>query len=357
MVCSETITSDDARWLRCAEALAQRGWGRSAPNPAVGCVLVEAGGVVGRAWTADGGRPHAETQALAQAESVAHGATLYVTLEPCCHHGQTPPCTEAIIAAGVRRVVVQNLDSDPRMQGRGVAALRAAGVAVDVVDSTESTQPQRPYVVAKMAQSLDGRIALGNGVSQWISGPQARAFGHLLRAQSEAILVGSATVLEDAPRLTCRLPGAEGTPLRVIVDRRQRIPSAHPTLQQEGTTVVATRTRRWEDAPGVEVWVQDDEGDNLSWLMARLAERGVRRLLVEGGGTLLAALLTQRLVDRLYVVSAPLVIGAEGRPGVGLLGLESLEGLRRWVIVERLHLGEDVVVGYAPAGGLGSQRA
>src|SRR5947207_3648663 len=222
--------------MRAALALGRRGLGTVWPNPAVGCVIAKEGRVVGRGWTQPGGRPHAETEALARAGEAARGATLYVTLEPCCHWGRTPPCADALIAAGLRRVVVALEDPDPRVAGGGLARLRAAGIGVEVgLGAAEAAEINagfvnrvrlgRPLVTLKLATSLDGRIATASGESRWITGPAARERAHLLRATHDAILVGTDTVLADNPQLTCRLPGLAGhSPLRVVLDRQLRIP-------------------------------------------------------------------------------------------------------------------------------------
>src|SRR5712691_553149 len=228
--------SFDLSIMRAALALARRGLGNVWPNPAVGCVIARNSKVVGRGWTQPGGRPHAETEALARAGGAAQGATAYVTLEPCSHWGRTPPCADALIAAAVGRVVVAIEDSDPRVAGGGLARLRAAGIAVETglgaADAAEinagflqRVRLGRPLVTLKLATSLDGRIATAAGESRWITGPAARDHAHLLRATHDAILVGTGTVLADDPQLTCRLPGLAGcSPVRVVLDRQLRIP-------------------------------------------------------------------------------------------------------------------------------------
>src|SRR6266446_3099076 len=225
----------DVGHMRAAIALARRGLGDVWPNPAVGCVIVRKGRVVGRGWTQPGGRPHGETVALARAGVAATGATAYVTLEPCCHWGKTPPCADALIAAGLRRVVVALEDPDPRVAGAGIERLRAAGIEVEVgLCAAEAAEINagflqrvrlgRPLVTLKLATSLDGRIATAGGESRWITGPLARERAHLLRATHDAILVGTDTVLADDPRLTCRVPGlSRRSPVRVVIDRHLRI--------------------------------------------------------------------------------------------------------------------------------------
>jgi diaminohydroxyphosphoribosylaminopyrimidine deaminase/5-amino-6-(5-phosphoribosylamino)uracil reductase len=223
--------------MRSALALARRGLGQVWPNPAVGCVIVKDGRVVGRGWTQKGGRPHAETEALARAGAAARGATAYVSLEPCSHHGKTAPCAEALITAGIGRVVAAVEDPDPRVSGRGIARLRDAGVVVETgLCATESVELNagffcrvisgRPLIALKLATSLDGRIATASGESRWITGPAARERAHLLRATHDAVLVGTGTALSDDPEMTCRLPGlASRSPVRVVIDRNLRLPA------------------------------------------------------------------------------------------------------------------------------------
>src|SRR5918994_6733853 len=232
-------SEQDRAHMAAALALSRRGLVNTWPNPAVGCVIVREGRVVGRGWTQPGGRPHAETEALARAGDQARGATAYVTLEPCSHWGRTPPCCDALIAAGVARVVVATGDPDPRVDGRGMRRLREAGIAVDqglleaearavIAGFVRRITRGLPLVTLKLATTLDGRIATASGESRWITGAAARRAAHALRARHDAVLVGSGTVLADDPDLTCRLPGMErGVPIaRVVADARLRTPPA-----------------------------------------------------------------------------------------------------------------------------------
>jgi diaminohydroxyphosphoribosylaminopyrimidine deaminase/5-amino-6-(5-phosphoribosylamino)uracil reductase len=342
---SDSIFDNSA--MRAALGLARRGLGNVWPNPAVGCVIVNHGRVVGRGWTQPGGRPHAETEALARAGAAARGGTAYVTLEPCCHWGQTPPCADALIAAGIRRVVVAVEDPDRRVAGGGVARLRQAGLTVVTgVAEAEAAEINagffhrvrlgRPLVTLKLATSLDGRIATAAGESRWITGPAARQRAHLLRANHDAILVGTGTVLADDPQLTCRLPGlGERSPVRVVLDRQLRLPLAarlFAEARQVPTWVVAlpsadpAKQRALRDA-GVEIieGETDPAGHlDLAAALRRLGERGLTRLLIEGGGQLAAALLRAGLVDRLVWLQAPLLLGGDGVPAVGALGFGAL---------------------------------
>jgi diaminohydroxyphosphoribosylaminopyrimidine deaminase/5-amino-6-(5-phosphoribosylamino)uracil reductase len=333
--------------MRAALGLARRGLGNVWPNPAVGCVIVKDGRVVGRGWTQPGGRPHAETEALARAGDAAQGATAYVTLEPCAHHGKTPPCAEALVAAGLARVVVALDDPDPRVAGRGLARLREAGIAVETgLCEAEAAELNagflmrvgsgRPLVTLKLATSLDGRIATASGESRWITGPPARERAHLLRAEHDAILVGTETVITDDPELTCRVPGLAGrSPVRVVLDRRLRIPAtaklfaappAAPVWLVTAATPDQVRKARLRDR-GVEIIEIEQDGPDgldLPAVLAALGGRGLTRLLVEGGGRLAGALLRQRLVDRLAWFHAPLLIGGDGVPAVAPLGFAAL---------------------------------
>jgi diaminohydroxyphosphoribosylaminopyrimidine deaminase/5-amino-6-(5-phosphoribosylamino)uracil reductase len=349
--------------MQAALALARRGLGNTWPNPSVGCVLVRDGQVVGRGWTQPGGRPHAETEALRRAGDLARGATAYVTLEPCSHFGRTPPCCHALIGAGVARVVCAMRDPDPRVDGRGFAMLREAGIAVEEglleaeaqainAGFARRIRQGRPIVTLKLATTLDGRIATATGESRWITGPEARREAHAMRARHDAILVGSGTVLADDPDLSCRLPGAAATPaLRVVADARLRTPPAarvfatardHPTLLAtvpghppailapylETGTEVATVTRA-------------HEGLNLAALMAALAQRGVTRVLAEGGAGIAAALLREGLVDRLAWFHAPAVMGGDGLPAAYPLPVEVLSAMPRFRRVASRPLGPD----------------
>ena len=337
----------DVRWMRTALALARRGLGAVWPNPAVGCVIINQGCVVGRGWTQPGGRPHAETEALRRAGQAARGATAYVSLEPCCHWGRTAPCADALIDAGVRRVVVAVEDPDPRVAGNGIARLRAAGLVVDTgLGAEEAVEVNagfltrlalgRPLVTLKLATSLDGRIATGSGESQWITGPPARARGHALRSADDAIMVGTETVLADDPQLTCRLPGlGQRSPVRVVLDPQLRIPSSAAVIADARQTPTWILTLRSADAArrtallaaGATLIDVDPDSNGRIDLVAALAalgERGVTRLLIEGGARLAAALLRARLVDRLAWFHAPLLIGGDGTSAVAALGLDRL---------------------------------
>ncbi len=356
----------DLRWMRVALALARRGLGTAWPNPAVGCVIVDRGRVVGRGWTQPGGRPHSETEALGRAGGAAIGATAYVSLEPCCHWGRTPPCTDALIAAGIRRVVVALEDPDPRVAGDGVRRLRAAGLHVETGFCASEAEEinagffcrlrnGRPLVTLKLATSLDGRIATRRGESQWISGPPARERAHALRAAHDAIMVGTGTALADDPQLTCRLPGlANRSPVRVVVDRHLRIPPtmrlisdarAVPTWVLTLPSADPERRRAFRSA-GATVIDTDpgpDGNGSLAAALAALGERGITRLLVEGGGRLAAAFARAGLIDRLVWVHAPMLIGGDGFPAIAEFGLEVLAEAPNFERLSTETVGDDVL--------------
>ena len=357
-------TTDDFAFMRTALALARRGLGRVWPNPAVGCVIVRDGAVIGRGWTQPGGRPHAETEALAQAGAAARGATAYVSLEPCSHHAKTPPCAEALVAARVARVVGALEDPDPRVAGRGFAALEAAGIAVTrglLADEAAvlnagflmRISAGRPLVTLKAASTLDGRIASHSGASRWITGEPARARAHLLRAQHDAVLVGSRTALADDPELTCRLAGmAARSPVRIVADGHLRLPLTSRlvhTARQTPTWILvlpttdATRRQAFRDCGVelVEVGPDPDGNLDLAAALAALGARGLTRLLVEGGGRLAAALLRAGLVDRLAWFRAPALIGGDGVPAAAAFGIDEPGAAPRFVPEAAVDLGDD----------------
>jgi diaminohydroxyphosphoribosylaminopyrimidine deaminase/5-amino-6-(5-phosphoribosylamino)uracil reductase len=361
----------DPSHMRAALALARRGLGRCWPNPSVGCVIVQGGRVVGRGATAPGGRPHAETQALAMAGEAARGATVYVTLEPCNHTGRTPPCTEALIAAGVACVVVAGTDPDPRVDGAGLQRLRDAGIEVITgVLTAEADEMQagfltrihlgRPLVTLKLATTLDGRIATRDGQSQWITGPAARAAGHALRGQNDAVLVGVGTVMTDDPALTCRIPGFRRTPIvRVVVDSHLRthlIANLIATARTDPTWIIhregvpADRRQAFSDLGVHLIEVPGSEtGVNLAAGLAALGAAGLTRVLVEGGAQIAAALLRAGLADRIAWFHAPGVMGGDGWPAAQAFGVADLAAMPRFVRTGLRAIGEDVFTEYRKA--------
>lgn len=318
-------TPTDARYLAAAARLASRGRPVSRPNPAVGClILSQTGEIVGRGWTRNGGRPHAEAEALALAGEEARGATVFVTLEPCAHRSpRGPACADLLVAAGVSRIVIGAQDPDPRTAGKGIAKLRAAGIECSLIDSEEvseslsgyltRTHEARPHVTLKLALSLDGCIAMANGESRWITGEIARAHVHSRRAMADAILVGGATWRHDKPGLDVRLPGLESrSPQRILLTRG---------IPPDGVQVI-----------------------NAPEQIGRLTD--VQYLYVEGGASAAASFLAADLVDRLEVYRAPILIGG-GRPALGDIGLSSLQQAHgRWVEVDQRKLGSDTYTAY-----------
>ncbi len=341
--------------------LAARGLGLTWPNPSVGCVLVRDGRVIGRGTTQPGGRPHAERVALAQAGD-ARGATAYVTLEPCAHHGKTPPCAEALAHAGVARVVTALTDPDPRVAGRGHAILRKAGI--EVTEGVLAAQARclaagflkrvtrgLPLLTLKLASTLDGRIATSTGESRWITGAQARAHVHMLRMTHDAVLVGSGTARADDPDLTVRDLGARHQPLRIVLDSRLshspasrlgRTAKAYPVWLLHGTAAPAGARSAWAGT-GARLIECADAGGHLDLQAAfrTLAAEGLTRILCEGGGTLAARLVAENLVDDLALYTAACLIGADGTPALGPLGLTKLSDAPRPTLTETRTLGPD----------------
>ena len=339
--------ADDPRWMAAALALAERGRGRAAPNPNVGCLHVRDGRVVGRGWTQPGGRPHAEATALAAAGEAARGATAYVTLEPCAHVSpRGPACADLLVEAGVARAVVALRDPDPRTDGRGLARLAAAGIAVASGVGADPARRSiagwltrrargRPLVTLKLATSLDGCIALASGESRWITGPEARAHAHLERSRHEAILVGRGTWEADRPALDVRLAGLEKrSPVRVVLSsaRDARVVPASTDVQPHGG----------EQGQG-RAWIPAQGQDDVRWIEApdQIATLPADHLLVEGGARTAAAFLSADLVDRLLLYRAPILIGG-GIPALGDVGLTALTGAHgRWHRTDARQLGAD----------------
>lgn len=351
------MTSSDYHHMRHALSLARRGLGTSWPNPAVGCVLVKHNQIIGCGWTQAGGRPHAETEALEQAGELAEGATAYVTLEPCAHHGKTPPCTEALIAAKVARVVIACVDPDPRVSGKGIAKLKSYGIEVETgIREAEAIalnagffkriQQGLPFVTLKLATTLDGKIACANGQSQWITSDHARLYSHKLRADSDAILVGSGTAIYDAPLLNCRLPGLERhSPQRVILDRRGRVKSVSPTGITNAQTwiITASNEHPLQHDSEIELLSLSRADASMKKSLKLLAERGITRVLVEGGAEIATALIKENLVDELVWIHASTIMGSDGLAAVGALDAVAVDTLRRYVVKDQRRLGIDIL--------------
>ncbi len=352
--------------MRRALRLAERGRGHTSPNPIVGAVIVKGGRVVGEGWHRSLGLPHAELEALERAGARARGATMYVTLEPCAHTGRTPPCVDALIGAGIRRCVVAMRDPHAIVNGRGLSRLRRAGITVTVgVGGDEARQALRgywlahtqgrPHVTWKVASTLDGKIADATGASRWITGPAARAYGHQMRSVADAVLIGSGTARTDDPRLTARIGKSTRQPLRVVCDSRLSLPLSLRLFGRglaRGTVVACTsdapqRRQRMLERRGVQVWrlpAARRGGVAPAALARRLVRAGCHDVLLEGGARLGTAWLRAGLVDRLALIAAPRVLGAEGLPWCGALGYRRLGRARSGLVVSQRRLGHDTCV-------------
>lgn len=354
---------DDLKFMKRALELALLRKGLTHPNPTVGCVIVKDGEVVAEGYHERAGMPHAEVVALEKAGQKAIGATMYVTLEPCTHFGRTPPCTDAIIRAGLKRVVVATLDPNPLVSGKGVERLRRAGIEVDVGVLEEEARrlnedfftyitQKRPYITLKWAQSIDGSLATRTGDSKWITSEESRQFAHRLRAEATAVLVGIGTVLKDNPQLTVRAFHWERQPVRVVLDPHLRIPEDSQLLNtQEAPTIIFTASEKKEK-------IKELEGRGVRVLFAPLKEGGldlkevlrelyfleVMHLLVEGGPLTLTSFLKEGLFDRLWVFVGPLLVG-EGKR-IGDIGVEFLKDALRLKLREVKRFGEDVALEY-----------
>ncbi len=358
----------DARHMARALKLAARGLATTDPNPRVGCVIAAGERVLGEGFHVRAGEPHAEVHALAAAGDAALGATAYVTLEPCAHHGRTPPCADALVAAGLARVVYALRDPNPEVNGGGAARLAAAGIAVEsglLEASARALNPGflsrlergRPWVRLKLAASLDGRTALASGDSRWISAEDARSDVQRLRARASAILTGVETVLADDPRLDVRLPGHERQPLRVVLDSRLRTPARARLLAPPGRTLVfaATRTARAAalEAAGAEIELvpAGPGGLDLAAVLGCLARRQVNELQVECGATLAGRLIEAKLVDELVLYVAPVLLGTDARPLAVINALARMDDRLAFGMVSTRRVGRDLRITLAPAAG------
>ena len=345
---SKDSKAADQRFMQLALSLGRRGLGNTWPNPAVGAVVVRDGVIVGRGWTQPGGRPHAEPEALARAGGAARGATLYVTLEPCSHFGKSPPCADAVIAAGITRVVSAIEDPNPDVAGQGHARLRAAGITVDIgtcgaeaardhAGHFRRVRDKRPHVILKLAVSPDDKIAAAGHRPVAITGEAAKARVHLLRAQCDAILVGIGTVLSDNPTLTCRLPGMEArSPVRVVLDRALRMPGTSKLVHSARQTPLWVMTSNLSEAPaamklgaaGAQVirvpTTATPPGLDLATVLHALAEKGITRLLVEGGARVASSFVGAGLADEIWLLRGANAVGADGVPALDALPLSAI---------------------------------
>jgi len=346
---SKALKAADQRFMQLALTLGKRGQGRSWPNPAVGAVVVNDGVIVGRGWTQPGGRPHAEPEALKRAGEAARGATLYVTLEPCSHFGRSPPCADAVIAAGIARVVSAIEDPNPEVAGQGHARLRAAGIVVDVglcakeaardhAGHFHRIRDKRPHVILKLAVSSDDKIGAAGRKPVAITGEAAKARVHLLRAQCDAVLVGIGTVQADDPLLTCRLPGMEAqSPVRVVLDRALRISGTSRLVHSARETPLWVMTSNLSEAPAamklgaagaqvirVATTTTPPPGLDLVNVLHALAEKGITRLLVEGGARVASSFVASGLVDEIWLLRGPDAVGADGVAALDALPLTAM---------------------------------
>jgi diaminohydroxyphosphoribosylaminopyrimidine deaminase/5-amino-6-(5-phosphoribosylamino)uracil reductase len=366
---TELQKEQDLRFMRLALDLGRRGLGQTWPNPAVGAVIVKDGVIVGRGWTQKGGRPHAETEALKRAKKDARGATLYVTLEPCSHTGQTPPCADAVIRAGIARVVSAMDDPNPEVAGRGHARLREKGIAIDVGLCSEDARrahaghiahvtQQRPHVLLKLAVSADGKAGFAGRKPAPITGEIARERMFALRARYDAILVGVGTVLSDNPQLTCRLPGMEErSPVRIVLDVRLATPLSfgviatvreHPTWVFCSSKASPVAEEILQDKGARVFRVEERNGRlDLGQVLARLSDEGITRLMVEGGPRVAASFAAADLVDEIVLLHGPITIGREGIDPLEGMPLEALTGSLPQV--EEEQLGPDKLVRYERA--------
>src|SRR5947209_15599975 len=370
---NQAAKAADRRFMALALALGRRGQGRTWPNPAVGAVIAKEGVIVGRGWTQAGGRPHAEVEALARAGEAARGATLYVTLEPCSHHGKSPPCADAVIAAGLARVVSAIEDPNPDVAGQGHARLRAAGIAVEVGLFAEEAardhaghfrriRDQRPHVILKLAVSADEKIAAAGRRPVAITGEAAGARVHLLRAQCDAVLVGIGTALADDPLLTCRLPGMEDrSPVRLVLDRSLRIPGSSRLVHSARERPLWVMTSDLAEAAaaaklgaaGAQVVrvaaASASPGLDLEAVLRALAERGITRLLVEGGSRVAASFVAADLADEVWLLHGTEAIGADGVPALEGSPLSAITASPRLKLHASESLGKDTLTIYERA--------
>lgn len=353
----------DKFFMERALRLAEKGVGSTSPNPMVGAVLVKDGEIIGEGFHKKAGEPHAEVLALKQAGERARGAELFVTLEPCSHYGRTPPCVQSIIKAGVTGVVAAMEDPNPLVSGRGIKMLEEAGIQVRVGVMEERARKlnevfikyittKKPFVVGKIAQSLDGKIALSSGISRWITGEPARIRAHELRHRYDAVMVGIGTVLADDPLLTCRLPGREKDPVKIIVDSTLKIPVNARLFQDSGKVIIAATQKadrqkmRVLKELGAEIVETKSDGGmvNLPQLFETLGTMSITGVLVEGGSRLLASLSKEELLDKLIVFVAPRLIGAEGLSSIGNLFVDELKKTPRFRIDSLEQVGEDIML-------------
>ena len=360
---------EDEKWMGLALRLARRGLGNVYPNPSVRCILVKENRVVGRGWTQKGGRPHAEVMALRQAGEASQGATAYCTLEPCAHFGKSAPCCDALINAGVSSVVVAMRDPDPRVDGRGLEKLKRSGIKVKEGICSEQAlkimegflsvvRTGSPVITLKIAMSIDSRISTKNGESKWITGEASRKYGHLLRANHDAILTGIGTIITDNPRLDCRLKGLEErSPVRVLLDTNLRVSmnSNFVGMARDKDTFLFTSVKTDEAkreklvALGLKVvtlCVDEDGQLPVRKCLKVLAKNGITTILIEAGGQVASSLVRHDLVDKLIVYRAPIVIGGDGIAACHPIGVEGLDDAKKFNLQKLQEIDGDIMEFY-----------
>lgn len=352
----------DIDFMRLALKLAKRSLGSCWPNPAVGCLIVDPKKqtIISRGWTASSGRPHAEQVAIERAGERARGCTAYVSLEPCCHHGHTPPCTDALINAGVKRVVVAVNDPDPRMQGKSLNILRQSGIEVvegllknEAIQLNKGffnkLQKNRPLIALKLATTLDGKIASYSGKSQWITNDLSREYSHRLRQQFDAIIVGTETILNDDPKLNCRLLGQESlSPVRIVLDKSLRIPMHYNVFKETSNqaTWLFTNSRNQKkismyEEKGIKLFqlsLNKQKQLSLTELFRTLMEQNITRVFCEGGATLITSFISENLYDEIYWFTSPSYIGGDGKSCINALDIEDVRDLKMLDEVESFNL-------------------
>ena len=364
---AKEMVDRDHDFMKVALSLANRGIGNTWPNPSVGCVIVKNNIIISRGWTQPGGRPHAEVGALMRAGRRADGATAYVSLEPCSHFGETPPCSQALVNAGIKRVVVSVRDRDKRVSGSGIKFLKNSGVKVIenvLIDESEFLNmgffskiiKSRPNLTLKLATSLDGKIATKTGDSKWITGTLARRYGHFLRMKHDAVLVGSGTALIDNPLLTCRINGINNSRrTRIVLDGQLRLSLESQLVQTAMDTpvILFTNDTNKTDPKKIDELLEKGvkvikspysiEGIDLEYVLARLTKIGITRVLIESGGTLATSCLKANLIDEIFWFRSPTIIGNDGLPAIHSLGLDLIDKIYRYDKKSSVSLGDDVM--------------
>ncbi|MFL2782857.1 MAG: bifunctional diaminohydroxyphosphoribosylaminopyrimidine deaminase/5-amino-6-(5-phosphoribosylamino)uracil reductase RibD [Rhodospirillales bacterium] len=363
----KTMVNRDLEFMKVALSLANRGIGNTWPNPSVGCVIVKNNIIISRGWTQPGGRPHAEVEALMRAGSASNGATAYVTLEPCDHFGETPPCSKALVKAGIKRVVISVRDRDKRVSGSGIKFLKNSGI--EVIENILTNESEflnngffskivksRPHITLKLATSLDGKIATKTGESKWITGKTSRRYGHFLRMKHDAVLIGSGTALIDNPLLTCRITGINNIRrTRIILDGQLRIGLDSQLVQtaMEAPVMIFINDTKKLNIKKIDKLLEkgisiikspySSDGINLEYVMTKLIKKGITRVLIESGGNLASSCLKANLIDEIFWFRAPFIIGNDGKPAIRNLGLDSLDKIYRYDKKFSTSLGDDVL--------------